>query len=201
MNEQEAHTEQVPVPPPRTIARSKQSRAENKEVPANLSKLERHSRRCQVCNHPEREAIEELFIQWIRPTFIAGLYEIPWVSLYRHARALNLFAERKNQVRSILENIMERGVETDITGDTVIRAVKAYTCLTDDNHWVEPASTSHVVFSAERISEKRPSLSAPVPAALPEAPPSVDLLGEGLAFHQSPITTHQSPLLIDTPND
>jgi hypothetical protein len=29
--------------------------------------LERHSRRCIICHHPEREAIEEEFVQWRAP--------------------------------------------------------------------------------------------------------------------------------------
>jgi hypothetical protein len=115
--------------------------AENKEDPAKLPAIERHSRKCQVCSHPNREAIEKAFVHWRRPTLISQLNNLSGDSLYRHARAFNLFARRRSNVRSLLENIMERGIETEITGDTMLRAVRSYVSLSDDNRWTEPNPT------------------------------------------------------------
>ena len=110
--------------------------------------LKRHSRKCQVCHHPERDAIEGAFVMWRRPKGIAEVYRLRGDSLYRHAVALDLFSRRRNNFRSVLENIMERGVETEITGETILGAVKAYACLDDSNRWIEP--TSNVIFSTKR---------------------------------------------------
>ena len=141
---------------PRHTAPSKQNSSENK------ADAQRHSRKCQICSHPEREAIEWAFINWRSPNRIASAYKLSGDSLYRHANALNLYGERSSSLRSVLDNILERGVETAITGDTILRAVRAYTCLTDQNTWIEP--TSQVVFSSQR-------------AAVPQAiePPTIDV--------------------------
>jgi len=50
--------------------------------------LGRHTRKCTVCNHPEREAIEEEFLRWRSPKDIADDYGFSdYSSIYRHARA------------------------------------------------------------------------------------------------------------------
>ncbi|HKV47858.1 MAG TPA: hypothetical protein VJN69_07175 [Candidatus Acidoferrales bacterium] len=110
--------------------------------------LKRHSRKCQVCHHPDRDAIEGAFVMWRRPRGIAQVYRLTGDSLYRHAVAFDLYTRRRNNLRSVLDNIMERGIETEITGETILGAVKAYTCLDDNNRWIEP--TSNVLFSANQ---------------------------------------------------
>ena len=146
---------------PRHISPPKQNPPENKADP------QRHSRKCQVCSHPEREAIEWAFINWRSPNRIASAYKLSGDSLYRHANALNLYDKRRSSLRSVLDNILERGVETAITGDTILRAVRAHTCLTDQNTWIEPAS--QVLFSSQR---------APVPQ--PIEPPTIDIAAESI---------------------
>lgn len=106
---------------------------------------QRHNRKCRVCNHPDRDDIEAYFIQWGSPQAISSYYKLPDGSLRRHARAVGLYARRQQSLRSALENVLEKSTTAHVTGDTIIRAVRAYTCLTDDNHWVEPASS--VIFS------------------------------------------------------
>lgn len=39
--------------------------------------FERHRRKCAVCNHPEREAIEELFIYWHSAGSITDHFDLP----------------------------------------------------------------------------------------------------------------------------
>jgi len=126
--------------------------------------LKRHRRKCQVCHHPDRDAIEGAFVMWRRPKGIAEVYRLRGDSLYRHAVAFDLYTRRRNNLRSVLDNIMERGVETEITGETILGAVKAYTCLDDSNRWIEP--TSNVVF-ATKPAEARPPLANVTIAALP----------------------------------
>ena len=146
---------------PRHAAPPKQNPSENK------ADARRHSRKCQVCCHPEREAIEWAFVNWRSPNRIASAYKLSGDSLYRHAQALDLYDKRSSSLRSVLDNILERGVETAITGDTILRAVRAYTCLTDQNAWIEP--TSQVVFSNHR---------APAPQAI--EPPTIDIGAESI---------------------
>jgi hypothetical protein len=106
---------------------------------------ERHERKCLVCQHPERESIEDMFVHWHQPLRMAHDYDLPLRSLYRHAHATGLLAARRRNLRCVLEHILEDATRVDVTGDAIVRAVRAYTCLTDDNKWVEPAT--HVIVS------------------------------------------------------
>src|SRR5271167_4888585 len=86
----------------------------------------RHERKCLICNHPDRDAIEEEFLHWHSPAEIASRYDISRHAIYRHAHAGNLFAERSGKMRSVLDLIIERADIAKVTGDTIIRAVRAY---------------------------------------------------------------------------
>ena len=157
--------------------------------------LKRHSRKCQVCRHLYRDAIEDAFVMWRRPRALAETYRLSGDSLYRHAVAFDLYEKRRRNFRSALENIMERGVETDITGETILGAVRAYACLNDDNRWIEP--TSNVVFSTKPAA----AVAGSVPALIPAAPPAA-LPGPGNCSFQhpesgeriEPIATNHVPL-------
>jgi hypothetical protein len=119
----------------------------------------RHQRKCEICHHPDREAIEEEFVHWHEPYTISRRYSVSKQSIYRHAHATGLIAHRRENTRSILERILEQAAhpQTRVTGQTVINALRAYTCLTDDGRWVEPPS--QVVFSTSR-----PLTHLPLPA-------------------------------------
>lgn len=110
--------------------------AENKADPVALA---RHRRKCQICRHPEREMIEREYRDWFGPLAIARSYGIPERALFRHLEATGLTSSRRKNLRSALERVLERGVETEIDGATIIQAVKAYCCLTAENKWLEPA--------------------------------------------------------------
>ncbi|HEY6466226.1 MAG TPA: hypothetical protein VIY69_09560 [Candidatus Acidoferrales bacterium] len=103
------------------------------------SEAERHRRKCQVCRHPDREAIEKEYVEWGQPPVIAQHYNLPVRALYRHFDAVGLRSHRRANLRQVLERMLERGAEVPITGNTIIRAVEAYCSLTDDNKWTEPA--------------------------------------------------------------
>jgi hypothetical protein len=117
---------------------------------ADAPDLNRHQRKCEICNHPDREAIEEEFVHWHEPWGISYHYKFSKRSLYRHAHATGLIAQRRENTRSILERILEKAAdgETKTTGQTVINALRAYTCLTDDGRWIDPPS--QVVLSTSR---------------------------------------------------
>ena len=98
-----------------------------------------HSRKCQICKHPERELIDQDFLLWRTPKAITREFDIAERSLYRHAHAKGLFTLRRENMKLALDRVIERGSQVENTGDTIIRAVKAQALLTDDNRWVEPA--------------------------------------------------------------
>jgi hypothetical protein len=128
----------------------------------------RHARRCTVCKHSDRAAIEEAFLNWRSATEIVEEYGIAHHSaLYRHAHATGLFDRRRGHIRSALEFIIERESEVKPTAGGIISAVRAYCCLTDDGLWVEPSKkyiiehadppVSPAPISTERASSQPPA--------------------------------------------
>jgi len=183
-----------------------------------LPSIDRHTRKCQICHHPDRAAIEEDFILWCNPGSITDEYGVPRMALYRHANAFNLFTIRRESLRLGLDRIVERGAETFVTGDMVIRAIKAQACLTDENRWEDPPK--RVIFSSDPPKEslsgdrrfssdtndsgeatnqcaESPAASTRI-AQLAAPDHAIPETGTGNGFHQLPFTAHQSQVLIDT---
>jgi len=99
----------------------------------------RHSRKCSVCNHPDREAIEQEYLDWHSPDDIAESYGIAHHSaIYRHIDALGLRGRRYANMRMVLDTILEQVSSVRVTANDVIKAVRASACLTDDGRWIEP---------------------------------------------------------------
>lgn len=65
-----------------------------------------HKGKCNVCNHPDLEEIEALYMDRVPIKEIAALYDLPHYSLYRHVDYYDLFAER---VRKSAETFAEWG--------------------------------------------------------------------------------------------
>lgn len=137
-----ANSLNLPSPPPEPQTTDRMSRT-------SAPSLERHERKCVICAHPERAEIEELFLHWHNPWNIATGYKVPARSLYRHAHATGLYAARQDSLRPVLDRLLERVEEAKISGDCIIRAVRAYSCLGGDNKWTEP--TARVIFSSQPI--------------------------------------------------
>ena len=114
----------------------------NRSRPGRATKaalVARHARKCVICKHPEREAIEEQFVHWIHADRIVEDHDLPsQTNLYRHAHATGLFNLRRCNVRSALEHLIEESIHAPVTGDTVIRAVRALVHINAKGRWIEP---------------------------------------------------------------
>ena len=100
--------------------------------------LERHSRRCIICHHPEREAIEEEFVHWRAPWKLAQDYKLDdYRTVYRHARAAGLLLQRRERLHSALDAFVESVDDVTFTGDTILRAMRAYSCIDSHGRWTE----------------------------------------------------------------
>ena len=103
----------------------------------------RHTRKCNVCRHPDRDAIEQDFLRWRSPDRIAKDYGIAdHSSVYRHVHATGLFARRRATIRLALEPLIERAETVKVTANAIVSAVRVYAHLNDAGEWIEPA-TSH----------------------------------------------------------
>lgn len=124
--------------------------------------LARHQRKCIVCHHPDREAIEEEYVHWRDPWELSREYRIEdYRSIHRHARATGLLEKRRENLRSALDNIVEHSEGAKATADSVIRAVRAYSCLTESGEWIDPPA--RVLFIATRADGP-----APIPGMAPD---------------------------------
>jgi hypothetical protein len=99
----------------------------------------RHARKCRICNHPDRAAIEFDFINWRNPAELVKSFELRDLStIYRHAHATGLFARRRLNLRGLMERIAERVSEVPITAAAIIRAARAIAHINDAGEWIDP---------------------------------------------------------------
>jgi hypothetical protein len=206
----------VPKPRPKRKSRSKSrgtatpgcassaSSPKNQELEEEddsaLPSIERHSRKCTICRHPERESIDESFLHWRSPATIMHCYAIPSeTTIYDHAHAFNLFAQRNRNLQSALANVVEDIDRHRFTGSEMLDAVRALAHLNEDGRWVHPASKSEVVYSMQRL----PAIVVPAPQpALPaysSAPPAEQASLAAVAAQ--PILISSRPGLENDAND
>jgi len=128
---------------------------------ADESETSRHARKCSVCNHPERDTIDDDFIHWMKPHTIAHEFDLPERAIRRHARATGLHELRSRKSLHALDLIIENAKTATVTGDTIIRAIRAASCINAAGKWEEPPK--RVIFTVEHVAA--PGF-APPPVAL-----------------------------------
>jgi hypothetical protein len=141
--------------------------------------LSHHARKCAICKHPDRQAIDDDFINWRSHHAIAVEYQLPArSSLYRHAEATGLLARRRRNLRGVAERILEQVADAPPSAASVLRALRIFTQITEDGQWVDPPKRSivtHVHITetagtkrslAEGLSEKVEEHSAGTPSGV-----------------------------------
>jgi hypothetical protein len=121
--------------------------------PPDESEPSRHARKCTVCHHPERDTIDDDFIHWMKPHTIAREFDLPERAIRRHARATGLHELRSRKSLHALDLIIENAKTATVTGDTVIRAIRAASCINASGKWEEPPK--RVIFSIEHVQAPR----------------------------------------------
>jgi hypothetical protein len=129
--------------------------------------LARHRRLCEVCKHPACSLIQEAFLQWTSPEVIMRKYGLKSrATIYHHAHALKLFAQRDRTLRFALGHIIEQADRVNVTARDVIQAAYTYAHVNDDGMWVQPASKSEIVVSkneaASSTLESSHALASPI---------------------------------------
>jgi hypothetical protein len=107
----------------------------------------RHARRCCICSHPDRDAIEGDFIRWHSVELIAREYKIATrKSIYRHAHCTGLFAWRRRELGRVLEGILENAEHVPlVSSGVIVRAARIYAHLDENGNWFEPAHTNFIL--------------------------------------------------------
>ena len=147
--------------------------------------LNHHRAHCAICQHRERDVIDQAFLHWQRPSVIVYDFQLPHRrALNRHARAFGLYELRSSRSRRSLEFIIEQAETVKATADSVIRAVKAHACLGEDGRWTEP--TRHTIITHEYAEVTQPRERAiPQQRTKPAPPrlgPRTTLLGAALSL-------------------
>ena len=119
--------------------------------------FERHSRKCQVCHSRWVEEIEEAYFNWSSAQWIINSFNISYDdAVYRHARAIGLDVKRRRNVVIALEKLIEKVDEVTVTSSTVLRAVRALSCLNSNGRWTDPPTT-HVVVTTKSSPAPEPN--------------------------------------------
>ena len=98
----------------------------------------RHRAKCKICQHQEREKIEQDFVLWMPAKSITKKYKLrDRASIYRHAHAMNLLEARWRNRQMVLSRVMERADEVEVTGAAVVAAVRLSYDLESRDTWRE----------------------------------------------------------------
>ena len=93
------------------------------------ARLRRHQSQCSVCSHPQRQELEEAWLDWGSTTLLAEKYGLSRDGIYRHAHALGLFRERQNRIKRLYEKVLERLDTVKFSGSDLVKVLKEYTAL------------------------------------------------------------------------
>ncbi len=81
-----------------------------------------------------------------RPLELSQDYKLnDYRTVYRHARAAGLLLQRRERLHSALDAFVESVDDVTFTGDTILRAMRAYSCIDSHGRWTE--IPTHVQFS------------------------------------------------------
>jgi hypothetical protein len=140
---------------------------------SSAESLERHSRKCSICRHPDRDAIEDEFLHWHRVIWIAQEFHIAdHRSIYRHARAVGLIKARRENLHSALDNIVEQSDGIRASASDVLKAMRAYSCLdAATGRWTEPPKQVALNYTIQKPSGTN------TPVCAPAAEPGVPAIG------------------------
>jgi hypothetical protein len=126
--------------------------------------LERHARKCEICHHPNREEIEEGFVNWRPADRLARVFNVQGQSdaIYRHASALGLYDRRLQNSRRVVELIMECATLCNPSASDVLRAFAIHARLTGQPDVSIPHTLNIIVTRRwEPAPESQPLQEAP----------------------------------------
>lgn len=128
-----------PIEAPAPESKEPRRRKPAKRHPSKPINIACHQAHCTICNHPERDAIEQAFLHWWRPGDLAYHFKLGnRLAVYRHAHATGLFQRRLDRTQHALGYIIEQAESVKPTADSIIRAVRALGCLDQNGRWHEP---------------------------------------------------------------
>ena len=117
---------------------------------------ERHARKCAICRHKDRHAIDAAFIHWHRPARLAGVFNIKERGIYRHAHALSLFAARRKRIPHAVQFLIKCSATEPRPAD-ILRATLIHACASSPGRYLNPprprtVEVSQIVAAQSRMN-------------------------------------------------
>lgn len=110
----------------------------------SISGFDRHARKCQICNHPDMDDIEDEYISWTATDCIRNSFKLKGEStIYRHARATGLDLRRRENLAVVLEKVLQEIDNTETpTVSEILRAARILARLNPRGQWTFPPVTN-----------------------------------------------------------
>jgi len=123
----------------------------------------RHGRKCSICRRADRKDIDDAYVRWRAPGSIVREFRLAHHStIYRHAHATGLVAQRKANLYTALEYIIEKAESVEPTASAVITAIRV--CAQMHGLWTEPPRTHIVIHkNADEATPLASTASQPPP--------------------------------------
>jgi hypothetical protein len=125
----------------------------------------RHASQCSICLHPQREFIEDEWVNWGNTTVISERFSVSKDAIYRHARYLDLFRPRHKNLKSALEKIIERLDLVPVSGSVVLGAIREYAKLGAAEAKLEVTQAAVPAGMAAVTKRQEQRESEPIPSA------------------------------------
>ena len=142
---------------------------------AEMSALERHERKCQICRHRHREEIDSDFLHWHDVSDIVFDNKLPnRRTLYRHARATGLYELRMANIRDAAALIAAKAEYCKATATSVLKAIQACSQIDELGRWIEPPKQliRYTVIGEPERESGHSAADQVARAAAPSAPPT-----------------------------
>jgi hypothetical protein len=145
------------------------SRSTPQEGPS--ASLRRHQSQCSICSHPQRQEIEDAWLNWANTIELAEKYRFDRHAFYRHAHALALFRERQKQRMRLYEKGLERLDLTLLRGPDLVKLLRDYFALCAGEEEAKQAASLPVQAVLDPVSVQEAEVSAENGSALEEPTP------------------------------
>jgi hypothetical protein len=106
---------------------------------AERPNLGRHAAKCRICSHPQREEMEQAFVNWWSSGKIAQEFGLrDRSSVHRHAHALGLSRKRWPNLRVALEPIIEQAGDVKASASAIVNAIQLCARINSRGELIEP---------------------------------------------------------------
>jgi hypothetical protein len=135
--QQNEEPNEEPKPPRRRLTDAAKAKIANRSQ--SNPAFERHSRKCQICSHPDIDEIEDEFVNWASAHWLEEAFGVNEYTVYRHARAAGLDLLRRENLGVVVEKVLQEVDHIDAPNVAeVLRAVRILSRLNRQGQWVGP---------------------------------------------------------------